>query len=196
MGGARHAHTCPTRMSGRGATRVWGEVTVRTQPGSVICRRVTVRYCVCTVPVGRRRGEVRLCPLRGARSHRRTRPMADGSPGPGEQKEGGHQQTRLPIRPSCMSGLDGGCPAPLPPGMPRRQTMAPLCQIRLPRWPRCPFIRSNTCDKGFWTVPMPCWLKRAQLLVAARSSRRPTKVGSRDREVARGPAFGVGLACR
>ena len=35
----------------------------------------------------------------------------DGSPGPGEQKEGGHQQTRLPIRPSCLSGLDGGCPA-------------------------------------------------------------------------------------
>ena len=74
-----------------------------------------------------------------------------------------------------------------------RRTMAPVCPIRLPRWPRCPFIRSNTCAKGFWTVPMPCWLKRAQLLGATRLDRRPTKVGLRDREVARGPSLCVGM---
>ena len=116
----------------------------------------------------------------------------DGSPGPGEQKEGGHQQTRLPIRPSCLSGLDGGCPASR-----HAQTANHGTNLSNPAaslaTARCPYIRSNTCEKGFWTVPKPCWLKRAQLLVAARSSRRPTKVGPRDREVARGPAFGVGM---
>ena len=40
---------------------------------------------------------------------------------------------------------------------------------------------------------MPCWLKRAQLLGATRLDRRPTKVGLRDREVARGPSLCVGL---
>ena len=40
---------------------------------------------------------------------------------------------------------------------------------------------------------MPCWLKRAQLLGATRLDRRPTKVGLRDREVARGPALCVGM---
>ena len=38
---------------------------------------------------------------------------------------------------------------------------------------------------------MPCWLKRAQLLGATRLDRRPTKVGPRDREVARGPSLCV-----
>ena len=38
-------------------------------------------------------------------------PPPDGSPGPWEHKEGGHQRTRLPTRPSWLSGLDGGCPA-------------------------------------------------------------------------------------
>ena len=71
--------------------------------------------------------------------------------------------------------------------------MAPVCPIRLPRWPRRAFIRSNTCAKGFWTVPMPCWLKRAQLLGATKAARRPTKVGPRDREAARGPDLGVGM---
>ena len=38
---------------------------------------------------------------------------------------------------------------------------------------------------------MPCWLKRAQLFRTTRLDRRPTKVGLRDREVARGPALCV-----
>ena len=51
-----------------------------------------------------------------ARGGRRERPRSrtdppGGSPGPWEHKEGGHQRTRLPTRPSRLSGLDGGCPA-------------------------------------------------------------------------------------
>ena len=74
-----------------------------------------------------------------------------------------------------------------------RGTMAPVCRLRLPRWQTSPLIWSNTCTKCLWTVPMPCWLKRAQLLGATRLDRRPTKVGLRDREVARGPSLCVGL---
>ena len=48
----------------------------------------------------------------GRRERPRGRPdPPDGSPGPWEHKEGGHQRTRLPTRPSRLSGLDGGCPA-------------------------------------------------------------------------------------
>jgi hypothetical protein len=48
----------------------------------------------------------------GRRERPRGRPdPSGGSPGPWEHKEGGHQRTRLPTRPSRLSGLDGGCPA-------------------------------------------------------------------------------------
>ena len=48
----------------------------------------------------------------GRRERPRGRPdPPNGSPGPWEHKEGGHQRTRLPTRPSRLSGLDGGCPA-------------------------------------------------------------------------------------
>ena len=40
---------------------------------------------------------------------------------------------------------------------------------------------------------MPCWLKRAQLFGTTKDGRRPTKVGSRDRDVTRGPALCVGM---
>ena len=114
----------------------------------------------------------------GHRERPRGRPdPPDGSPGPWEHKEGGHQRTRLPNRPSAAVGARWRLLSrQQAPGMLSRGTMAPVCPIRLPRWPRRAFIRSNTCAKGFWTVPMPCWLKRAQLF-GATSAKAPTDEG-------------------
>ena len=89
--------------------------------------------------------------------------------------------------------------------MPSRRTMAPVCRLLLPRWQRRPFIWSNTLRKCHWTAPMPCRLKRRRQIVGhedpsptpwdpTRNSRRPTKVGSRDRKVARDRALCIGMS--
>jgi hypothetical protein len=93
--------------------------------------RTVLRLCAPPPAVGLRR-PVNPFPWPGIQSVRPSGPSArrerprgrpdppDGSPGPWEHKEGGHQRTRLPTRPSCLSGLDGGCPASSSPGMPSR----------------------------------------------------------------------------
>ena len=107
----------------------------------------------------------------------------------------GPQRTRQPIRPSRAARARWRLPCrQQAPGMLSRGTMAPVCRLRppAPRWQTSPLI---IMFEHLYQVPLDGsdalfgWLKRAQLLGATRFHRRPTKVGLRDRKVARGPAL-------
>ena len=114
-----------------------------------------------------------------------------GSPGPPEQKKGGHQRTKGPFRPSsppaAKRAMDGRLKAMV---TLLRRTMAPVCPLSLSRWETRPIIGTDRPTKGFRTAPRPCWSKRNQHLGIA-SVIMPT-VGdklSEPEKCARGPGM-------
>ena len=67
-----------------------------------------------------------------------------------------------------------------------RQTMAPVCLLRLPRWQyRANNICTNRPTTTRCTAPWPCWAKRGRHLDVAERSCQPAAMSFRNRKSAR-----------